>query len=134
MIPLQGTSSPGDVIEVVDEVPVLDRDQSPVRSDARPSSSTPVRQEDAADEPIVVGVEVHVVSDSEQEGNDVSGSPLEALARMTLGTQTGGGLPRRSDPEDTGLHLTIDPARPLAELVARMQPNSHPLKAELQVD
>ncbi len=129
VIPPQGTSTPGDVTTVVTDAPVSLRDQSPVLSDARPSSSTPVKQEATAAEPIRVSVEVHVVPDSNQDGDDASENPLMALSRMTLGTQTGSALPRQRDPsqlssrergEDTERHLTLDPARPLAELMGRV--------------
>ena len=93
------------------------------------SSSTPVKQEGTAAKPVKVSIEVHVVPDSDQDIHDVSESPLRELSRMTLGTQTGSTMPRQRDPpqppsrelgEDTGRHLTLDPARPLAELVGRM--------------
>ncbi len=106
---------------MVSDDPVSVRDQSPVLSDARPSISTPVKQEGTAAEPIKVSVEMHVMQPSDQDGEDVSESPLTALSHMTLGTQTGRALPRQRDPsqlssrergEDTERHLTLDPARP----------------------
>ncbi len=78
---------------------------------------------------VTVSVEVHVVPDSDQDVESVSRSPLTALTRMTLGTQTGSALPRQRDPsqppsrevrEDLAQHLTLDPARPIAELVGRV--------------
>ncbi len=129
MIAPQGTSTPGDVTIMVTDTPVSAQNPSPVPDSARPSSSTPVKQEGIAGQPIVVSVEVHMVPDSDQDVDDVSKSPLGALSRMTLGTQTSIALPRQRDPpqppsrdigEDTGRPLTLDPARPLAELVGRM--------------
>ncbi len=67
-------------------------------NDARPSSSTPVKQEGTAAEPVTMSVEVHAVLDSEQDEDNVSESPLTALARMTLGTQTGSELFHPRDP------------------------------------
>ncbi len=98
MIPPQGTSTLGDVTTVVTDTPVSDRDPSPVPDDARPSSSTPVKQGGTAAKPVKVSVEVHVVPDSDQDVEDVSESPLGELSRMTLGTQTGNVMPRQKDP------------------------------------
>ncbi len=56
---------------------------------------------------------------------------------MTLGTQTGRDLPRQRDPpqppswevgEDAERHLTLDPARPLAELVGRIRAHLSPTR------
>ncbi len=105
--------------------------------DARPSSSVPAKQEGTAAEPETVSVEVHEVPDSDQDVDNVSKSPLTALARMTLGTQTGSDLPRQRDPpqppsrevgEDAGRHLTLDPARPLAELMGQMRAHLSPTR------
>ncbi len=105
--------------------------------DARLSSSTAAKQEGTAAEPITVSVEVHVVPDSDQDVDNVSESPLTALARMTLGTQTGSDLPRQRDPpqppsrevgEDPRRHLTLDPAKRLAELVDRMRAHLSPTR------
>ena len=105
--------------------------------DARPSSSTPAKQEETAAEPVTVSVEVHVVPDSDPDVDNVSESPLMALSRMTLGTQTGRNLPRQRDPpqppsrevgEDPRRHLTLDPAKPLAELVGRMRSHLSPTR------
>ncbi len=52
---------------------------------ACPSSSTPVKQEETAAQPLEVSVEVHVVPDSEQDEADVSEGPLGMLSRMSLG-------------------------------------------------
>ncbi len=129
VIPPQGTSTPGDVTTVVTDTPVLVQDPSPLPDNARPCSSTPVKQEGTTVEPVTVSVEVHEVPDSEQDEDSVSESPLTALAHMTLGTQTGSELPRQRDPsqplsrEVTGnpaWPLTLDPARPIAELVGRV--------------
>ena len=103
--------------------------------DARPSSSTPVKQEGTAAAPVTVSVEVHVVPHSEQDVESVSGSPLTALTRMTLGTQTGSALPHQRDPspppsrevrEEPARHLTLDPAKPIAELVGRVRAHLEP--------
>ena len=100
--------------------------------DAQLSSSTPVKQEGTAAKPVKVSIEVHVVPDSDQDPVDASESPLAALSRISLETQTGSELPRQRDPpqppsrdtgEDTRWHLTLYPARPLAELVGRMSPS-----------
>ncbi len=131
MIPPQGTSSPDDVTTVVTDTPVLVQDPSPT------SSSTPAKQEGTAAEPIKVSVEVHVVQDSDPNMDNVNGSPLTALAHTTLGTQTGSKLPRLRDPppppsrkvgEDAGRQLTLDPARPLAELVGRVRAHLSPTR------
>ena len=53
VISTQGTSTPGDVTTLVTDTPVLVQDPSPVPDDARPSSSTPVKQEGTAAEPVV---------------------------------------------------------------------------------
>ncbi len=45
VIPPQRTSTPGDVTTLVTDTPVLVQDPSPLPDDARPSSSTPVKQE-----------------------------------------------------------------------------------------
>ncbi len=66
-------------------------------NDALLSSSAPVKQEGTADKLVTVSVEVHAVPDSEQDEGGVSEDPLEALARATLGIQTGGELPRQED-------------------------------------
>ena len=87
VIPPQGTSTPGDVTTVVTDAPVSVRDPSPVPDNARLSSSAPAKQEGTAAKPVKVSVEVHVVPDSDQDGDDASESPLAALSHMTLGTQ-----------------------------------------------
>ncbi len=94
----QGTSTLGDITTVVTNTPVLVQDLSPMPNDARPHSSTPVKQEGTAVEPVTVSVEVHEVPESEQDEDSVSENPLTALAHMTLGTQTGSELPRPRDP------------------------------------
>ena len=91
---------------------------------------SPSHQESKAAQPIEVSVEVHVVPVPDQDVVDVSESPLDALSHMTLGTHTGSELPRQRDSlqppsrdigEDTGRHLTLDPARPSAELMGRIR-------------
>ena len=135
VIPPQGTTTPGDVTIVVTDAPLSAPDPSPMPDDAWPSSSTPVKQEGTAAEPVTVSVEVHVVPDSDQDVDNVSESPLTALSHMTMGTQTGRDLPGQRDPpqpssrevgEDPGRHLTLDPARPLAELVGRVRAHLSP--------
>ena len=88
-------------------------------------------------EPVTVSVEVHEVLDSEQDEDSVSESPLTALAHMTLGTQTGSELPRQRDPSqppswkvmgNPARPLTLDPARPIAELVGRVRAHLSPPK------
>ncbi len=129
MIPPQGTSTPGDVTTLVIDTPVLPQDPTPVSNDALPSSSAPVEQEEAADKPVAVSVEVHTVPDSEQDEGGVSEDPLEALTRATLGTQIARELSLQEDSfqlssqeemEYEGRTLTLDPAKPLAELVGQM--------------
>ena len=99
-------------------------------NDALPSSSAPVKQEGTADNVVAVSVEVHEVPDSEQDEGGVSEDPLAALAHATLGTQTGRELSRQEDPfqlssqeamESEGQTLTLNPAKPLAELVGQMR-------------
>ncbi len=137
-IPPQGTSSPGDITTVVADTPVLGHDPSPVLDDDRPSSSTPVKLEGTAADQVTVSVEVHEVPDSEQDEDSVSENPLTALAHMTLGTQTGSELPHQRDPfpppsrevrKDSGRSLTLDPARPMAELVGRIRAHLSPIWA-----
>ena len=79
VIPPQGTSTPGDVTTVVTNTTVSAQDPSPVPDDARPSSSTPAKQEGTAAKPVKVSVEVHVVPDSDQDVDEASGS-LHSLA------------------------------------------------------
>ncbi len=133
----QGTSTPGDVTTVVTDTPVLVQDPSPVPDDARPRSSTPVKQEETVVEPVTVSVEVHKVPESEQDEDNVSENQLTGLAHMTLGTQTGSTLPRQRDPslppsrevtEDPGRPLTLDPAKPIAELLGRIRSHVSPTR------
>ncbi len=137
VIPPQGTSTPGDVTIVVTDTSGLVRDLSSVLDDAQPSSSAPAKQEGTTAGPVTVSIEVHEVLDSDRDRESVSGSQLTALARMTLGTQTGGDLPCQKDPsqppsrevrEDPRRHLTLDPARPLAELVGRVRTHLSPTR------
>ncbi len=122
---------------MVTGTPVLGQDPSPVLDDARPSSSTPVNQEGTAADQVTVSVEVHEVPDSEQDEDSVCENPLTALAHMTLGTQTGSELPRQRDPspppsrevrEDSGRSLTLDPTRPMAELMGRIRTHLSPTR------
>ena len=130
VIPPQGASPLGDVTTVVTDTPVSAQDPSPVPNDDWPSSSTPVNQEGTAAKPVDVSVEVHVVP-------DVSESPLGELSRMSLGSQTGSALSHQGDPpqppsrdvgENAERHLTLDPARPLAELVGWMHTHLSPTR------
>ncbi len=130
MIPPQGTSTPGDVTTMGTDNLVSVQGPSPMPGSARPSSSTPVKQEETAAQPLEVSVEVHVVPDSDQDVADVSEGPISALSRMSLGTQAGSTLSRQRDPpqppswdieEGTERHLNLDPARPVAELVEQMR-------------
>ncbi len=84
----QGTLTLGDITTVVTDTPVSAQNPSLMPDDARPSSSTPVKQEGTAAEPVNVSVEVHEVPDSDQDVEDARESPLAALSRMSLGTQT----------------------------------------------
>ncbi len=59
--PPQGLSTPGGITTPVTDNPVLAQDPSPVLNSARPSSSTPVKQEGMAAQHLEVSVEVHVV-------------------------------------------------------------------------
>ncbi len=72
-----------------------------------------------------------------QDKGDVSEDPLAALARATLGTQTGSELSRQEDPfhfssaeemENEGQTLILDPANPLAELVGQMRTHLSPTR------
>ena len=130
VIPPQGTSTPGDVTTSVTDTPVLPQDPSPVSNDTLPSSSAPVKQKGTADNAVTVSVDVHEVPDSEQDEVGVSGDPLAALAHTMLGTQTGRELSHQKDPfqlssqeemENEGRNLTLDPAKPLAELVGQIR-------------
>ncbi len=130
VIPPQGTSTPGDVTTSVTDTPVLPQDPSPVSNDTLPSSSAPVKQKGTADNAVTVSVDVHEVPDSEQDEGGVSGDPLAALAHTMLGTQTGRELSHQKDPfqlssqeemENEGRNLTLDPAKPLAELVGQIR-------------
>ncbi len=95
--PPQRTSTPGDVTTTVTDNPVLTQDPSPVPDSARPSSSTPVKQEGTAAQPLEVSVEVHVVPDSEQDEADAQEGPIGAHSRMSLGTQVGSTLSHQGD-------------------------------------
>ncbi len=129
MIPPQGTSSPGDVTTPVTDTPVLVQDPSPVSNDALPSSSAPATQEGTAADPMTVSVEVYEVPESEQDEHNMSEDPLTALAHMSLGTQTFSELPRQEDSQspsweitgNPGRTLTLDPAKPIAEIVGRLR-------------
>ncbi len=137
LIPPQGTSTPGEVTTVVTDTPVLVQDPSSVPDDAHLSGSAPPEQEETTAKPIMVSFEVHKVPDSEQDEDNVSESPLAALAHMTLGTQTGSELPHHRDPsqplswEVTGnpaQPLTLDPARPIAELKGQVRAHLSPTR------
>ena len=102
---------------------------------ARPSSSTPVKQEGMAAQTLQVSTEVHVVPESEQDAADVSEGPVGALSCMSLGTQVGSELshqrdtsqsPLRSTGGDNGPHLNLDLAKPLTELVGQMHTQLSP--------
>ena len=62
--PPRGTSTSGDVTTTVTDNPVLAQDPSPVLNSVRLSSSTPVKQEGTAAQPLKMSVEVQVVPDS----------------------------------------------------------------------
>ncbi len=133
--PPQGLSTPGGITTTVTYNPVLAQDPSPVLDSARPSSSTPVKQEGTAAQPLEVSVEVHVLPDSEQDAADVSEAPVGALSRMSLGTQVGSELshprdlpqsPLRNTGGDIGQHLNLDPAKPVAKLVGQMRAQLSP--------
>ncbi len=137
VIPPLGTSTSGDVTSSVTDTPVLTQDPSPVPNNALLSSSAPVKQEGTADKPVTVSVEVHEVPDSEQDEGSVSEDPLAALAHITLETQTGRELSHQEDSfqpssweemEDQGLNLTLDPARPLAEIVCQIHAYLSPVR------
>ena len=137
MISPQGTSTPGDIITLVTDTPVLVQDPSPASNDALPSSATPAKQEGTTADPVTVSVEVHEVPESEQDEGSVSEDPLTALAHMTLETQTGSELPRPRDPSqpsslevtgNPGRPLTLDPARPIVELVGRIRAHLSPTR------
>ncbi len=105
--------------------------------DARPRSSTPVKQERTVLGPVTVSVEVHEVPESEQDEDSASEIPLTGLAHMTLGTQTGSTLSHPRDPSpplsrevrgDPGRTLTLDPAKPIAELVGRIRAHLSPTR------
>ncbi len=85
--PPQGLLTPCGITTPVTDNLVLAQDPSPVLDSTRPSSSTPVRQEGTAAQPLQLSVEVYVVPDSEQDATDVSEGPVGALSRMSLGTQ-----------------------------------------------
>ncbi len=115
--PPKGLSTPGGITTMVTDNPVLAQDPSPVLDNARPSSSTPVKQEETATQPLEVSVEVHVVPDSEQDEADVSEGPVGALSRMSLGTQVDSALshqrdqsqsPSRSTGDESALCLKVD--------------------------
>ncbi len=128
VIPLQGTSTSGDVTTPVDDVPVMVQDPSFVSNDAPPSSSTPVMQEGTAANPVTVDVEVHEVPESELD---------EDIVSETLGTQTGSQLPSQEDSfqpparevmENPERILTLDPAIPLATLVGQIHAHLSPVR------
>ncbi len=135
VIPPQGTSTPGDVTTLVTDTPVLVQDPSPVSNDALPSSATSVKQEETAADPVTVSAEVYEVPESEQDEENVSEDPLTALAHMSLGTQTGSELHCQEDsaqspPQEItgkpGRILTLDPARPTAEIVGHLRAHLSP--------
>ncbi len=135
MIPPQGTSTPGEVTTTVTDNPVLAQDPSPMPNSARPSSSTPVKQEGTAVQPLEFSVEVHMLPDSEQDDADVSKGPVGALSRMNLGTQVGSALshpedpsqsPSRSTAGESALCLRVDQTKSTVEAYNQ-------IRAELQL-
>ncbi len=101
----------------------------------RPSSSTPVKQEGTAAQPLEVSVEVHVVPDSEQDDTDMIEGPVGELSCMSLGTQVGITLshqrdqsqsPSRSTGDESVLCLKVDQTKSTVEAY-------HHICAELQL-
>ncbi len=133
--PPQGLSTPGDITTTVTDNPVLTQDPPPVLDSARPSSSTPVKQEGTAAQPLEVSVEVHVVPDSEQDAADVSEGPVGALSRMSLVTQVGSELfhqtdqsqcPSWSTGDESALCLKVDQTKSMVDAYNQ-------IRAELQL-
>ncbi len=135
VIPPQGLSTPGGITATVADNPVLTQDPSPVLNDTRPSSSTPVKQEGTATQTLQVSAEVHVVSGPEQDTADASEDLVGALSCMSLGTQVSSELSHQRDPslspprstvDDSVPCLTLDLAKPVAELVGQMRAQLSP--------
>ncbi len=57
--------------------------------DARPSGSTPAKQERTAAKPVKVSIEVHVVPNSDQDVEEANESPLREPVSRTLSLVTG---------------------------------------------
>ncbi len=91
---------------MVQDNPALAQDSSPVLDSARPSSSTPVKQEGTATQTLQVSAEVHMGSRSEQNTADVNEGPVGALSRMSLGTQVGNELSHQRDSSQSPLRST----------------------------
>ena len=113
---------------MVTDNPVLAQDPSPVLDSARPSSSTPVKLEGTAAQPLEVSVEVHVVPNSEQDVAGASEGPVGALSCMSLGPQVGSALshqgdqfpsPSRSTGDESALCLKVDQTKSTVEAYNR---------------
>ncbi len=129
MTPPQEPSILGGITTTVTDKTVSTQDSSLVPDSARPSSSTPVKQEGTAAQILQVSAEVYVVTEPECSAADASESPLQALSCMSLGTQVTSDLPYQRDPslspprsteDDIRLCLDLDPAKPVAELIGQM--------------
>ena len=95
----------------------------------------PVKQEETAADLVMVSAEVYEVPESEQDEENVSEDPITALAHISLRTQTGSELPCQGDPSQSpsqeitgnpGRILTLDPARPTAEIVGQLRAHLSP--------
>ncbi len=135
VIPPQGTSTPGDVTTPITDTPVLVQDPSPMSNDALPDSATSVKQEGTVADSVTVSAEVHEVPESEQDEDNVSEDPLAALVHASLGTQMGSELSRQGDPSQSpsqeitgnpGRILTLNPAKPTAEIVGQLRAHLSP--------
>ncbi len=102
---------------------------------ARPSSPTPVKQEETAAPTLQVRAEMPVVQGFEQDIADVIEGPVGALSHMRLGTQVSGEPSHQRDPsmspprsavDDREPCLQLDLAKPVAELMGQMRTQLSP--------
>ncbi len=126
---------PGDITTPVTDIAVSTQDSSSVPGSTRPSSSTPVKQEETTAQILQVSAEVYVLTESERGAVDASESPLQALSHMSLGTQVDSDLPYHGDPslslprstdDKPGLCLKVDQTKSMVEVYNQ-------IRAELQL-
>ncbi len=135
VMPPKGSQIPSDVTSAVTDTAVTSQDRPPVHDSARPSSSTPVKQEGTAAQSFEVSSEVYAAMEPECGTVDTSREQTPAPPCMSLGTQVGRdlsyteglylALPQSTD-DNTGLYLEIDQSKSTGEVINQ-------IRAELQL-